>query len=200
MLFNLKEEVLQWKEEYGTDAVNSRGVPYKKIDPKNLRESMIVLVEKLKALGAEKNYFYPSTVQNIIANECVAPQGAITADAYRIGRKKAWEALDVALIKVYGTDSEIRKRQGEAAKVAKPEVNPEREKTEAALEKRAEERIELPAVIRTPENTVHKSAVEAAVESAPPAKELKEFDPSKSNVPDPEVTIDQEMADILGYK
>jgi len=190
--FNLSEELLKWKEEYGTEKSSSYGVPYKYIDWAKTKDLVTILVERLKELGAEKPYFQKSKIKNQIAEACTGPKSALSKKAYSVGMIRGWEALDIALFRVYGTDGEHFEKHGKAAESVENEENPVEVKIKSELDKEAENKIDLPRATRTAQNTV--------IESAPPAQELKEFDPSTSDVPDPEDVVDPEMAEILEYK
>lgn len=187
LAFNLAEEILKWKEEYGATGQDSHGVPYPYIEWAKRKDLLIILLTSLKELGAEKGHFKSARFRDPIVKACTGPKGAISKKAYTTGMKLGYEDLDRAILDVFGTDSDYYKKHGKQREPIAEEAESRLEaKVIADSEKEAEEKVDLPSIARTPENTVE-------------AKPIKRFDPSKSDVPEVDDMVDPEMADLLGY-
>lgn len=188
LAFNLAEEILRWKEEYGATGQDSHGVPYPYIEWGKRKELLIILLTTLKEMGAEKGHFKSARFRDPIVKACTGPKGAISKKAYTTGMKLGYEDLDRAILEVFGTDSDYYKKHGKSriTLTIETEESSLEAKVKDDSDKEAETKIDPPSAIRTPENTVE-------------SKPIKKFDPSKSDVPEVDDMVDPEMAELLGY-
>ena len=185
--FDLAEEVLKWKEEYGATGQDSHGCPYPYIEWAKRKDLLVILLTSLKELGAEKGHFKSARFRDPIVKACTGPKGAISKKAYTTGMKLGYEDLDRAILDVFGTDSDYYKKHGKQREpIAEENESSLEAKVKDESDKEADQKIDPPSAVRTPENTVED-------------KPIKKFDPSKSDVPEVDDMVDPDMAELLGY-
>jgi hypothetical protein len=181
--FDIKEEIIVWSEQYGTKTLSDAGGLHYRINYKNGERIrlLIVLLNTLKELGADKGFFKTSLFKDTLIGQIWPPK-------HRVGSKKhanmtqcTLKDLDRAIIEVYGTESDYYKKNGRTRELGEEESESEKEAKET-----------------------HKEIVGEQTESEPVSQPTfeKEFDPSsiKDNTAPREDAIDPEMAKLLGYE
>jgi hypothetical protein len=114
MPFDIKEEVIVWAREHGQETVSTAGGLYFKIDYKNgIRARLIViLVKTLRELGADKGYFKSSSFKDTLIKYCFAPKHIMGRGKHANATQCILNELDIALIQVFGTESDYYKNNG----------------------------------------------------------------------------------------
>lgn len=200
--YNLEEEIMQWAETVSENAISPSGFPYKRINRNYTKDMLVILVTTLKECGVEKAAFYSSRLIEPITEACTGPKAARSKVGYRTGTRKAIAALKLAVMEVYGTEREHFKKYGQTHNIP-TEIDKDSKIAKIIEEdnKAADDKVDLPRVTRTAENTVRQAQEEDEVEGMPDLPDIvKEFDPSKSDVAPANDIDDEELADILGYK
>lgn len=185
MPFDIKEELLVWAQQYGDETLSKQEGLYFKIDYRRGKRArlLIILLESLKNLGADKSYFKSGSFKDALIKQCLGPKHIIGKAKYSNGIDCITKELNAAIITVYGTESAHYKEHG---------------KTRELKEEQSE--LEIDAEIE-------RANREDVVVAQPVAQEEKEqpftkiFDP-KRETGEPTVidNPDPELDDFLGFK
>ena len=107
MRFDLKEEIIRWQREYGTPTQAKSGSTYYRIDVQERQQAMIHLLERLKGLGAERDYFLGQRREQI-AKACILRKETrgLSKAVWSQRLICALEDLDAAKVVVFGTQSD----------------------------------------------------------------------------------------------
>src|SRR5271154_927744 len=111
MLFDLSEEIEVWLQECGDQKLSKIEALYYRIDYKHGKRlrAFVVLLEKLKGLGAEKFYFKMGSTRSTIIKACLAPKRVMGGKNYATKVVCVAKDLDSAILQVYGSASDYYK-------------------------------------------------------------------------------------------
>lgn len=180
--FVLSDEICIWKDEIaeagilGNKAIGKNGIPYDKVDQTKRIDALLILINRLKNLGAEREYFVGTRRDEIISS-INPPKKSIPLSSWRERIRGTSKDLDKVLNRVFG---------------------PRRPENVVVNSNSIDEKIRQEGIAEFGED------VQEAESSLPIKKsERKEFDPSTigggfGKVDEQE--INPEMAELLGYK
>lgn len=174
MSFNgsLPDEILLWLDEEGRDAVSEGGVPYKKIGKEVRVGKLVMLLTRLKEMGAEYDYFTNANCLEI-AESCIPYQQSIGVREWKKQRLYVLKDIHKARVKVYGPSG----RENDPIQRGREEIEGEKLTVEDAA-----------LVVRTERKPVE-------------VRKSKEFDRSKVKDREPSRdVVDPELEDLLGNK
>lgn len=154
MPFNLSEELFVWAKEYGDETLSKAEGLYYQIDYKRGKRAklFVLLLTKLKGLGAEKGYFKAGSVKDAIIRFCLPPKHVLGNKKYANATVCVLKDLEIALIEVYGSESDYYKNNGkvrdsEPTEKSKLEISAEEEHDKPIAESIIKEFEPLPEVL-----------------------------------------------------
>ena len=200
----LHEELERWAEEYGKERTAKSGAMYYAFDfqGRHREQCLVILISRLKELGAEKGSFKAGPTRRSIIEFCLPPKHTYLIPA-KYGRACTCVAkeLDRAVLKVYGSESDYYKKNGETRNIEVEQTDLEKQAVELeALEQKVYEDALKREATNTPvpEETV-------VFPPPPPRKKWKEL--KKELIASGQLVeeqsnseVDPEMAKLFGIK
>jgi hypothetical protein len=113
--YDLKEELILWAKEYGQERTAESGAMYYGFDfrARKREQCLVILIQRLKELGAEKGTFKGGPTRNAIVEFCLRPKHTYLTNArYTMASICVEKELERALLEVYGSESEHYKKHG----------------------------------------------------------------------------------------
>jgi hypothetical protein len=185
---DLVEELKRWLDEYGESAPRKSGGTYQKITVSSRQSKLTILMERLKELGAVRDFFRGNN-KDLIIKSCIPRKetAGLTNRVYRKYYFAATEDFDFVKVRIFGTASD------EAASG----------KEGVVVDSRGEEEVEL-TVLHLKDEQKQQNKEEKDYKdhhtTEKPVAEIKEIDTSKIKDDSVYDIVDPNLEDWLKFE